>query len=243
MCLPPLFNVKTLEHAQRFIEWVELNRILGANHFTVYKHSIGHDMDRALRLFEKKGLVEIVQWDLPMKEIYYYAEHSAINDCFLRNRFKSKYIINSDMDEFIIPHGRDIFTWNEMLKLIPQESAYSFVSAFFHTPEALEKASVKYSQLLKSNSSLLTLNNFIRDKEFYKTRVKYIVNSETAQRIGIHNAYDLRWGKQITVDPAIGFIHHYRTDQIKEVTEDTTVYDKYASSLSNIVGIYKEFYV
>ena len=242
MCLPPLFETTKLEHAQRFIEWVELNRILGANHVTVYNHSIGQDMDRALRLFEKKGLVEIIQWKLPMEGIYYYAEYAAINDCLLRNRFKSKYMINSDMDELIIPHGRDIFTWNEMLQQLPQESANSFVSAFFHRTEHLKKVSIVDKTVRKNTSNLLTLKNFIRDKEFNRERVKYMVNSDTAQRMGIHNAFDLRWGRQVTVDPSVGFMHHYRTDQIKEVTVDTTVYDKYSSSLSNIVNIYKEFY-
>ena len=243
MCLPPLFNVTKHEHAQNFIEWVELNRILGASHFTVYNHSIGQDMDHALRLFEKKGLVEIIQWSLPMEGIYYYAEHAAMNDCLLRNRFKSRYIVNNDMDELIIPHGRDIFTWNEMLQQLPQESDYSFVSAFFHRTEDLKNVSIVDKTVRKNTSNLLTLKNFIRDKEFYRDRVKYMVNSDAALRMGIHVVFELRWGREVTVDPSIAFLHHYRTYKIiREVTKDTTVYDKYASSLSNIVNIYKEFY-
>ena len=238
-----MFGQNKLEHAQRFIEWVELNIILGANHFTVYNYSIGQDVDRALRLFEYRGLVEVVQWELPMDGIYYYAQHAAINDCLLRNRFRSKYVINSDMDEFIIPHGQDIFTWNEMLQKLPQESAYSFVSAFFHKPEDVEHDDAFVDKIVRRNTSnLLTLTNFIRDNEFHRGRVKYMVNSNVAQRIGIHNAYDLRWGRQLTVDPSVAFIHHYRTDKTKDVTVDTTVYDKYARYLSKIENIYKEFY-
>ena len=230
-----MFGRSKLVHAQRFIEWVELNRILGANHFTVYNHSIGKDLNYALRLLEKKGFLEIVQWDLPI-DAFYYAEHAAINDCLLRNRFKSKYIINSDMDEFIIPHGENILTWNEMLHQLPQASAYSFVNAFFHNPKDVK-------QLVWSNTSdLVTLKTFIRDKEFNSERTKYMVHSSIAQRILIHSAFDLRWGREITVDPSIAFIHHYRTDRIKNVIIDTMVYDKYASSLSRIKNVYKEFY-
>ena len=58
----------------------------------------------------------------------------------------------------------------------------------------------------------------------------------------IHYAFDLRWSREINVDPSIAFIYHYRTDQISHVTVDTTVYDKYASSLSRIKNVYKEFY-
>ena len=144
----------------------------------------------------------------------------------------------------------------------------------------------------KNTSILSTLKNFIRDKEFNREHVKYMDNSDSAQRMGeggkggpflaspsafspfflrlspfslplspfslppflpspspfrpsrmgIHNAFDLSWGRQVTVDPSLVFIHHYSTDKIKEVTVDTAVYDKYASSLSNIGNIYKEFY-
>ena len=242
MCLPPMFGRSNLEHAQRFIEWVELNRILGANHFTVYNYSIGKDMNHVLRLFEKRGLIEIVQWELPMDGIYYYAEHAAINDCLLRNRFKSKYVINSDMDEFVIPHKKDTLTWNDMLQYLSKESAYSFRSAFFHNPKDVKNIALVDKKVPRNISKLITLTNFIRDKEFQRGRVKYMVNSDSAQRIGIHNAYDLRWGRQLTVDPSVAFIHHYRTDQIKDVTYDTTVYDKYANSLSKIKNIYQEFY-
>ena len=237
-----MFGRSNPEHAQRFIEWVELNRILGASHFTVYNYSIGHDMNHILQIFEKRGLIEIVQWELPMDGIYYYAEHAAINDCLLRNRFKSKYVINSDMDEFIIPHRKNVLTWNEMLQYLSDENAYSFRSVFFHNPKDVKNIALADKIELKNSSKLITLTNFIRDKEFQRGRVKYMVNSDSAQRIGIHNAYDLRWGGQITVDPSVAFIHHYRTDQIKDVTYDTTVYDKYANSLSKIKNIYKEFY-
>ena len=237
VCLSPLFHVND---SQRFIEWIELNRILGANHFLVYNHSVGLEMDRALRIFEKKGFVEIVPWSLPMGEdIYYNAQHAALNDCLLRSRFKSKYVINNDMDEFIIPHDIAALTWNDMLQHIPYNSAYSFRSTFFPVPEYYQGKTSRSADT-KLEEKLITLSNFKRYKEF-DVRVKYIVRSETAQRIGIHNAYDLRWGRQVTVDSAFGFIHHYRTEKNKTIETDTTVRDKYRTALLHMMKSYTEF--
>ena len=52
--------------AYELVEMVELNRILGAGLITFYVHSVGDNVAQVLRWYQKKGLVQLVSWDLPV---------------------------------------------------------------------------------------------------------------------------------------------------------------------------------
>ena len=47
-------------------------------------------------------------------------ERLSVNDCFLRNMQKYKYIANIDNDEVIVP--QNVSTWSEMLKLVKKQA-------------------------------------------------------------------------------------------------------------------------
>lgn len=238
VCLCPLFNMTQQYHSNLFIEWVELNRLLGANHFIVYKYSTGRALDRVLTLYARKQLVEIIPWNLPISEyMHYLGQHAALNDCLLRSRSKSKYIVNLDMDEFIIPQQRHILTWTAMLKLLPEYSSYSFVSSFFHY------SSLPQGDLVIPNntSDLITIINTYRDKNFTLYRTKYIARTDRVQIIKIHFAHEFRWGKEMAVSPNIGLLNHYRQNyravqNYSERIKDTTLRDKYGLQLSRNVA-------
>ena len=222
------------EHARQFIEWVELNRILGAGHFIVYNHSVGKELNYVLQMYEETGLVEVVQWDVPFleHEIQYYGQNAALNDCLLRSRLKSRYLVNEDMDEFIIPQEKHVYTWNQLLELYPKHSSYSFISSFYP---------VEYhSHINQTNENvftqLVTLTSAQRGTKFHEDKTKYIARTDTVLIIVVHYAMVFKWGGQTNIPPAIGFLHHYRreveytTVRDKyggEFVEDTTVRDKY----------------
>ena len=134
VCVSPLFG--KYNSSYELIQWIELNRILGAELFVFYNYSTGANIDDILRFYEKKGLVQIVQWNLTKfrlgskPELVYIGQHSAMNDCLMKVKNVSEYVVNIDLDEFIVPHS-NLSTWLDIVQKVPKRSGYTFRSSFF----------------------------------------------------------------------------------------------------------------
>ena len=137
VCIPP--QLHSIDKEMMLIEWIELNRILGAEYFVFYRYlSKSTAFDNVLRAYSDKGMVQIVDWThiniLPF-ELDQYGRIGAINDCYRRMRFKSTYIVILDLNEFLIPKNSEIFTWIDMMQQIPsiRKGAFVFHVAYFRT--------------------------------------------------------------------------------------------------------------
>ena len=102
MCVPPLFGrVKP----RTVVEFVEMTRLLGAEHFVLYAPDsvTGVDNDKTnhedarsvdlgdvLRMYVETGVVTVIPWTLPLSTtatssgIWYGGQLQAINDCLYR---------------------------------------------------------------------------------------------------------------------------------------------------------------
>jgi len=108
VCVPPLFGrVKT----RTLIEFVEMTRLLGAEHFVFYapghyisagddddllqrrtsqSETVDVDVGDVLRLYAAAGLATVIPWTLPLATtasssgIWYGGQLPAINDCLYR---------------------------------------------------------------------------------------------------------------------------------------------------------------
>ncbi|GFN96209.1 hypothetical protein PoB_002271500 [Plakobranchus ocellatus] len=96
----------------QLVQSVEMNLLLGADHFYLYNTSISHATDTVIRHYQALGILTVVQWPVP-DESWYYAQMAVVNDCLYRNRNQSEYVVFSDTDEFIIP--RSHMTWHDMV--------------------------------------------------------------------------------------------------------------------------------
>ena len=105
MCLAPMHGIPITP--VNLVQYFEFNILLGADTFIVYNYSMNvNSLKRILMYYQKKGIVKLVQWSLPPrlnKTVWYYAQISMLNDCLYRNRGLSRYIVNTDLDEFIVP--------------------------------------------------------------------------------------------------------------------------------------------
>jgi hypothetical protein len=52
--------------AYELVEMIEFNRILGAEMLTFYSNSVGDNVQRILDWYEERGLIQVVDWSLPM---------------------------------------------------------------------------------------------------------------------------------------------------------------------------------
>jgi len=124
VCVSPL-NIAYNNHRQ-LIEWIEVNRLLGAERFVFYNYSTGSDASAVLRRYEQEGVVRVVQWHLLMPvdvwppvvprvepAIYYFGQVAALNECLYRNSLSSRFIVFQDVDEILVPRRR--LTWLQMI--------------------------------------------------------------------------------------------------------------------------------
>ncbi|XP_045194656.2 uncharacterized protein LOC123550291 isoform X2 [Mercenaria mercenaria] len=131
VCLSPLYF--NYSRAYELVEWIELNRILGAEKFVIYNISTSINVNQVLAYYSKRGLVQVMQWRLPMRvatyprskeptEIHYFGQTAALNDCLFRSKGDSEYLVNVDLVEFIIPHGNNQFNWTDAIKPFAEKS-------------------------------------------------------------------------------------------------------------------------
>ena len=132
MCVPPLFgNVKP----RTVIEFIEMTRSLGAEHFVFYVPSsiINHNDDRqnsqaetmdvnvgdVLQLYTEAGLATVIPWTLPLATtslssgIWYGGQLQAINDCLYRSMHAFDRVVFNDLDEYVVAR-RPMNNWSAM---------------------------------------------------------------------------------------------------------------------------------
>lgn len=108
------------DKALRLIEYIELNFLLGVQHFTFYNHTVGPHVECVLNHYLKQKespTVDVLEWNLDLrsqKEIRTEGLLAALNDCLYRNMYKYKYLALVDLDEFIIP--RKDYTLNKLME-------------------------------------------------------------------------------------------------------------------------------
>ncbi|XP_055295408.1 uncharacterized protein LOC129565073 isoform X2 [Sitodiplosis mosellana] len=150
------------DSALHLLEFLELNTILGASHFTFYNHTLGSRASCVLKHYmngdfladdtsngskseyrrpiaNQRATVNVLPWDLRMrsqKDIRTEGLFAALNDCVYRNMYRYQHLALIDLDEFLIPRYNN--TLSELLKWMKYRingrntGAYSFQNSFFY---------------------------------------------------------------------------------------------------------------
>ena len=97
------------------IEFVELNRLLGVAHFTLYNDTMSDEVACVLRRYAANSSsssssssvkVSVLEWKLNVasqSDIRTEGLFAALNDCLYRNMLRVQYLALIDFDEFIVP--------------------------------------------------------------------------------------------------------------------------------------------
>ncbi len=227
--MSPLFIGHNSQKIQnRLINFIEINRLFGAEWFTFYKYSVSGEVDLLLRHYLEAGMIEVHQWPLPSINIHYYAQQLAFHDCLYRNLKKSKYLAVLDFDEIIVPHKVD--TWQKTISSIEADSrkdwcAFMFRNVFLDSVFHCELTETHNTYIL--NMSIDPLLRTRRDKSPWpnQSRSKLIINTKFAQKIGVHLMWTcLDSTTTYSIPENIGLLHHYRSGKFKKQTvRDNTV--------------------
>ncbi|XP_045195020.2 uncharacterized protein LOC123550658 [Mercenaria mercenaria] len=234
VCLTPL-NFR-YNRAYEIIEWIELNRLLGADKFIVYNYSSAINLAHVLEYYSKRGLTEVVQWNLPVGvdtwpreykpvEIHYFGQIAALHDCLYRNKGVSEFIVNLDVDEFIIPHGENVTSWTEMLTQLKHDSkVYIFRNTFFKKEWSNAGIEIQNKSLV-DKLQLVTLQKLQHETQISppNQRSKYFAKSAEVSKVMIHGVPGV---SHLVVPIEIGLVHHYRDWETRNDPPNVKVLDR-----------------
>lgn len=242
VCVPPLFgNVS----ADKIIEFIEVNKILGANHFTFYRESSTKDktLTKVLNMYSRTGDATVLTWRLPIRaeDIWYHGQSVSVWDCLFRNMHAFNYIAFNDIDEVIVP--KVVKKWRTMIDTLQNSrkdgdriAAFRFESVTFDNNGGNSLPS--FSEEIRS---LVTLNTIWRDKRTDPGRAKLIVDPEKVFELGIHHLSKPINEKFVTVyvDSKIALLHHYRKCEnkrleCKQFIQDVSLWRFYSDIIYNV---------
>lgn len=220
LCLSPLFFNRSI--AYELVEWIEINKLVGVDHFMIYNHTTVGRTDEILRHYEKVGVVKVIQWKLPdYTDVHYFGQIAMMQDCLFRNFRVSRYMLNIDLDELIIPRKHRM-----TLKLVtsfPSDMCeYSFRSTFMPT-ESQDVYEGKQKARELNLHFMLRMSR--REYIFEQTvRSKYIVNTTCIDTVGIHFCWRYKNGTADTqryiVPPRESLMYHFHPALINENVRD-----------------------
>lgn len=237
VCLSPLFFNYSIEY--ELVQWFEINRLMGAGLFLVYNFTTVGRTDEILTHYEREGWIKVIQWHPPVySDLHYYGQLAMMNDCLFRSYKISKYMVNIDIDELIIPR-KGKTTWTELMGSLPHDSCeYSFRSTLMPTES---KDVFEGKQRARELNLAFLLRMSRREYIFDKTvRSKYIVNTTCIDTVGIHFCWKYRNGTADTqryhVTPRDALTYHFRNEPVskkgKEI-EEKAVYKYHKQLIDN----------
>ena len=206
ICVPPLHGDISVD---RIVEFIELTRILGASHFTFYDLSINEEIRKALTQYETKGLVSVLEWNLPeytSSKLHYFGQVVSIMDCLYRSMRDKSFVAFHDLDEFIVPLQHDNI--NSLLKDIHKEHhcGYCFQSVVFDPSKDFESTNAL------SRDRLITQRISYRTSQVTPYWTKCIVDPRKIFEQGIHHISKPleEFYQAEKVDWNIARVFHYR---------------------------------
>ncbi|XP_060521454.1 beta-1,4-galactosyltransferase galt-1 [Cylas formicarius] len=247
VCVKPLhFNYnKDIQ----LLEFIELNLLMGIEHFILYNHTVGPQVDCLLRDYIARGVVTVLPWNLKIesqKEIRTEGLFAALNDCLYRTMYKFTHALLIDFDEYVIPKHND--TLPQLIDYLGHRlntastGSFSFQNAFFYLQWSDDDDVYDFTDPISPN--LVTLKKTRRKTKLHphKQRSKYICRPELTVEAGNHFIWEFIPGHgtlNVPADAAI--LHHYRIcefggdDCIKtQSTLDKTAY-RYRERLTGTV--------
>ncbi|XP_034193188.2 uncharacterized protein LOC117610200 isoform X1 [Osmia lignaria lignaria] len=249
ICVKPLHY--DYNRVLQLVEFIELHRLLGASHVTLYNDTVGTEAGCALKYYETKGLVTVLPWHrldmISQREIRTEGLFAALNDCLYRSMYKYEYVALVDLDEFIIPRHNDtiidLIKWMSNHINTKSTGAYSFQNAFFYL-QWTDDPFVSVSRT-PVEAGLITLRKTRRRTKLHphKQRSKYVCKPQNVVEAGNHFVWEFIPGHgTLNVPSDAAILHHYRVcefggdDCIKtQSVVDRTAY-KYKDRLADNVG-------
>lgn len=215
--------------AQKLVQFIEMNRILGAERITVYSMVKGLEKQTVLKSYQTEHLLDIIPWPKDFKKlnpVHYYGEVLAIHDCLYRNMYSVDYLVFIDLDELIVP--RESSSWKEMIDSIkttkPDVQSFMFLNTYFLDG---------YNNTKRDRTDLIKCEEVDYFTKMHRAvceyvpgrRSKYIVQPTAVNSIDIHAIPSYNKLKTYVVPYKVGSMFHYRKKVTTDCNNQMLLYD------------------
>ncbi|KAH3804766.1 hypothetical protein DPMN_133054 [Dreissena polymorpha] len=237
MCLGPL-RATNDQYPGRIVEWVEFNRLMGVEHIFVYLTNASSELREVLRYYKNMGLVTVLNWTLPVEsDIHNFGQMASLHDCLYRNTGASKFLVNVDLDEFIVPRG-GYRSWRDWIENVLPAAEYQIGSSVFSSRSDKDTTGY-FSNISQVYNTVSLIHTYRRLHVFTNCeRTKYIVRPECAHILGIHCVHEFAQcgaGRSVVyADQGKILVHHYRgysTDTARGVRVQDKTMLRFANEL------------
>ncbi|NWI98169.1 GALT1 galactosyltransferase, partial [Pitta sordida] len=140
VCISAMFG--NYNNVLQFIQSMEMYKILGAQKVVIYKNNCSHLMEKVLKFYIDEGTAEVIPWPINShlkvsstwqfmqdgKDIGYYGQITALNDCVYRNMKRSRFVLLNDADEIILPLKHP--NWKTMMSSLQEQNPGTGVFLF-----------------------------------------------------------------------------------------------------------------
>ena len=233
---------------QQISEFIEMNRVLGAESITLYVMEMKDDeLQFLVEHFSKHELLQLVKWRNVNKRgqlLHYFGQSLIMHDCLYRNMYRVKYLAMADLDELFLPLKHQ--NWFEMITAIGEQDdyhSYLFSNCYYM------KKNGRVSNVTLPCQGVEVPKYFQRtsrskcycDSKSPHHLTKYIMQTELIVGMYVHSVCKAIQGEQYKVPHNIGVTAHYRNRIPKHCaessTQDTTLL-KYQSIVVEAMGQY-----
>lgn len=201
--------------ARSLVEWLEANRLLGADEFFVYVYSIHPNTQRVLDYYAARGLLHAIPITLPGNLPNEPLERSRFirqnilekrrneivpyNDCLYRNLERFRFVVPLDVDEVLVPvrgaSWRDVF--RELRADDPQVLRKYVSFAARNTYLVRRRGVAGTTRKAYLSAGLRAVKSFVR----------------TSGALSVANHYALRPRLSLLLlAPSVARLNHYRRD-------------------------------
>ena len=202
---------------------------MGVEHFVIYNFTSDPLTNRILNYYKNEGFLTVVQWQVPYHVIpknHYYnlakynKLHSAgqftmLNDFLYRVYWSTKFIVNVDLDEFIVPMG-GLKNFTQLLNKLPAACEYLIRNSLVPLTVVTETDTTPIMELAKKYYVKTALFRKKRDYIFgtdWKT--KFIAETNCSQALWLHYVLKKRRTDLLekhVVDIKSALVLHYRKE-------------------------------
>ncbi|CAI5450447.1 unnamed protein product [Caenorhabditis angaria] len=187
-------------------EFVEHHKLIGATMFYFSVFEIDGMTRMILDEYERSGFAEVTMINTEYTNAAMMRHMVQIHECFYRARKHSKWLLNIDHDEYLIPFKQPILSYIESLGNNTAELVFS-VRRMAKFKESLEK----YNNTQEVSNEIQSANYNLTHRPVY-TSGKVMVQPNKVNAILLHWSYGMEPGYKVNVVPRnIATLNHYRT--------------------------------
>ncbi|KAL2093866.1 hypothetical protein ACEWY4_011178 [Coilia grayii] len=239
-CISNMFG--SSNNAMQFVQTVELYKIIGVQRVVVYKTTCGPHMEKALRYYQKEGILEVVPWpidkflkpsgswrpDYSPGDIHYYGQVATLNDCIYHYMYQSKYLLLNDLDEIIMPykHANLGDLMSSLQKKHSDASVFRVRNYVFPNTQSDDSGRFPLPEWKKVPGVSL-LEHIYRepDNEDSFISAKLIVDPRGVEQTLVHNTQK-HFGRVVHVPSDVCRLIHTRRPKKGDTSKDQLIMDK-----------------